>query len=219
MRYFALSLCLLGGIHFSDLSSTSSPAISPISLQSLPSLPLDEALDAYAAMTGLQMLYDASLTEGLRSSPVSNMLDRRAGLALLLRGTGLSARFTDAGAVVIYADTAATILNPITAVAAPTIGRSQPNAAALAYADQVQSDLVRLVREDENLSASNYKLSVTVWITPRGIIDRAHVRQGSGNPDTDASFLNLIVGTLLSSQPPSDLPQPLRVELTVRQRQ
>ena len=51
-------------------------------------------------------------------------MNPRSALVLLLNDTGLSARFTSAGAVVIYASTnSAVTLNPLTAVAAPVVGR------------------------------------------------------------------------------------------------
>src|SRR5690606_35603717 len=87
--------------------------------------PLDQALAAFSVSTGLQMLYDSPLAAGRQSAPVSGVMQPREALALMLAGTGLTARFTSAGAVVIYAGSTSTVtLNPITATAAPFIGRS-----------------------------------------------------------------------------------------------
>ena len=85
----------------------------------------DDALTRFGASTGFQLLYDASLALGRRSTAVEGVMEPRQALMRLLDGTGLSARFTSRGAVVIYATSASTAvaLKPITAVAAPLVGR------------------------------------------------------------------------------------------------
>jgi hypothetical protein len=48
------------------------------------------ALDAYAAATGLQVLYDGALAAGRRSNAVSGVLMPDVALRVLLEETGLS---------------------------------------------------------------------------------------------------------------------------------
>ncbi len=60
----------------------------------IPPQPLDEALASYGISSGVQVLYGASLTGGLRSSAVQGEMTRQQALAQLLAGTGLSYRFT-----------------------------------------------------------------------------------------------------------------------------
>lgn len=64
--------------------------------------PLDEALAAYGIASGIQVLYPASLTQGLQSTAVNGPLTREEALAQLLAGTGLSYRFTDAHSVTLH---------------------------------------------------------------------------------------------------------------------
>jgi hypothetical protein len=180
--------------------------------------PLDQALAAFSVSTGLQMLYDSSLAAGRRSSPVSGAMRSREALALMLAGTGLTARFTSAGAVVIYAgSTSAVTLNPITATAAPVIGRSRANAEAQAYAETVQRQTIEALRQDAQLSGDDYALSVRLWVADDGAAHRVEVLKGSGEPGRDADFL-AFASRLRFPIPPPDLQQPMRIEFRVRQR-
>ena len=180
--------------------------------------PLDQALAAFSVSTGLQMLYDSSLAAGRRSSPVSGAMQPREALALMLAGTGLTARFTAGGAVVIYAgSTSAVTLNPITATAAPVIGRSGANAEARAYAEAVQRQTVEALRQDTMLSGGDYALSVRLWVNEDGAARRIEILNGSGEGARDADFLAL-ASSLRFPVPPPDLPQPMRIEFRVRQR-
>ncbi len=60
----------------------------------LPAMPLDEALAAYGAASGVQLIYDSSATRHLRSVAVVGRYDRAEGLRRLLAGTGLTPQFT-----------------------------------------------------------------------------------------------------------------------------
>lgn len=184
----------------------------------IPAQPLDQALAAFSVSTGLQMLYDSSLAAGRRSSPVSGAMQPREALVLMLAGTGLTARFTSAGAVVIYAgSTSAVTLNPITATAAPVVGRTGVNAEARAYAEAVQRQTVEALRQDAGLSGGDYALSVRLWVSEQGAARRVEILRGSGDAGRDADFMALASG-LRFPVPPPDLPQPMRIEFRVRQR-
>lgn len=184
----------------------------------IPAQPLDQALAAFSVSTGLQMLYDSSLAAGRRSSPVSGAMQPREALVLMLAGTGLTARFTLAGAVVIYAgSTSAVTLNPITATAAPVVGRTGVNAEARAYAEAVQRQTVEALRQDAGLSGGDYALSVRLWVSEQGAARRVEILHGSGDAERDADFMALASG-LRFPVPPPDLPQPMRIEFRVRQR-
>lgn len=182
------------------------------------SQPLAQALSEFAGQTGLQMLYDAPLAAGRQSAPVSGTMSPRSGLALMLQGTGLSARFTSAGAVVIYASTTSTVtLNPLTAVAAPMVGRSQTDPVFIAYADAVRRTIAEAVRADDALTDAGYRLSIRLWVRANGAPDRAEILSGSGDVSRDARFVERTRATMLPP-PPEQLPQPMRIEFSVRPR-
>lgn len=185
---------------------------------SIEAQPLDQALAAFSVSTGLQMLYDSALAAGRRSAPVAGAMEPREALALMLAGTGLSARFTSAGAVVIYAgSTSAVTLNPITATAAPTVGRAGASAEARAYAESVQRQVIEALRQDSALSEGDYALSVRLWVTEDGATQRVEALTASGDSGRDEQFLALVERAVFPA-PPADLPQPMRIEFRVRQR-
>jgi len=220
---FNLSRRHVGGLAacFAGLFVLSTTAVGQVPVErrfEVAAQPLDQALAAFSVSTGLQMLYDSSLAAGRQSSPVSGEMQPREALALMLAGTGLTARFTSGGAVVIYAgSTSAVTLNPITATAAPVIGRSGANAEARAYAEAVQRQTVEALRQDAALSGGDYTLSVRLWVTEEGAARRVEILHGSGEAGRDADFMAL-ASMLRFPTPPPDLPQPMRIEFRVRQR-
>lgn len=56
--------------------------------------PLDEALAAYGAASGVQLIYDSHATRRLRAAPIAGRYDRVEALRHLLAGTGLVPQFT-----------------------------------------------------------------------------------------------------------------------------
>jgi hypothetical protein len=120
--------------------------------------------------------------------------------------------------VVIYAgSTSAVMLNPITATAAPVIGRSRADAEARAYADVVQRQVIDAIRRDVLLSEGEYVLSVRLWVGEDGMARRVEALTESGDSGRDEQFLVLVMRTAFPA-PPADLPQPMRIEFRVRQR-
>ncbi|MET1078383.1 MAG: TonB-dependent receptor [Pseudomonas sp.] len=67
------------------------------------SQPLDDALAAYGIASGVQVLYPATLTQGLHSSAINGQFSRDQALAQLLAGTGLRHGFTDERSVTLRA--------------------------------------------------------------------------------------------------------------------
>jgi iron complex outermembrane receptor protein len=88
---------------------TDSPAQAAISPQEraglvqsyrIPSGPLPSALNAFAELNGLQILYDSAVTSRLRTIGLDGDYSVREGLDRLLRGTGLSWRISARGETV-----------------------------------------------------------------------------------------------------------------------
>jgi hypothetical protein len=182
----------------------------------IPAQPLAQALPAFSTATGLQMMYDATLVPGRRSTPVSGAMSPRSALVLLLKDTGLSARFTSAGAVVIYASTTSAVtLNPLTAVAAPVVGRDAVDPVFLTYAEVVRRRITEALRIDAGLTDKGYRIGLRLWVGDDGRPMRAEILSGSGEAERDGRFLDLAKATTFPAPPPR-LPQPLRIEFAVR---
>lgn len=182
---------------------------------SIPAQPLDDALARLGASTGFQLLYDASLASGRRSTAVEGVMEPRQALMRLLDGTGLSARFTSRGAVVIYATSASTAvaLKPITAVAAPLVGR-RDDQAMRAYADKARLHIAEAVRRDPSLTGNDVVVRLRLRVDAEGRVSDAALQDGAGDADWDARFLALISG-LRFEAPPPELTQSLRMEFRV----
>lgn len=93
----------------------------------IPAQSLDSALAAYAAATGVQVLYDSRVTSGLQSPGVSGPLAPEEALRRLVAGSGLLVRFTGARAATLEKVQASTpdvtTLAPVT-VAGEKVTRS-----------------------------------------------------------------------------------------------
>ncbi|HEY0342688.1 MAG TPA: STN domain-containing protein, partial [Steroidobacteraceae bacterium] len=61
----------------------------------IPPGPLDDALNRFAAVSGIRLLYPAALAQGLTTSGVTGDFVTRDALNKLLAGTALSSRFVD----------------------------------------------------------------------------------------------------------------------------
>ncbi|WP_292022483.1 MULTISPECIES: TonB family protein [unclassified Brevundimonas] len=182
---------------------------------SIPAQPLDDALTRFGASTGFQLLYDASLALGRRSTAVEGVMEPRQALMRLLDGTGLSARFTSRGAVVIYATSASTAvaLKPITAVAAPLVGR-RDDGAMRAYADRARLHVAEAVRRDPELTRSDAVVRLRLRVDAEGRVSDVALQEGAGDAAWDARFLALVSG-LRFEVPPPELTQSLRMEFRV----
>lgn len=69
----------------------------------IPAGRLDAALSRFGAASGVQLLYNSSVTRGVRTTGVSGNLGPQEALARLLAGTGLNYRFTGPNSATITA--------------------------------------------------------------------------------------------------------------------
>ncbi|MBX3302873.1 MAG: TonB-dependent receptor [Nitrospira sp.] len=145
--------------------SGASPIAFDISGQSLTS-----ALNAFAETSGLQVSYPAEMTKGLSSSTVTGTYLPEEALGVLLSGTGLTYRFTNANTV--------TLVQRVPASADPVPLQPQssdaPTSANMQKPIKVPEIVVKEVRErkdsytvDEVSSAT--RIPVPVHDTPRSI--------------------------------------------------
>ena len=98
-----LCLTLLAAALSTAMASPGALAQAAAATQSfhIASGPLGAALNQFTGQSGLQVLYDPSLVQGRTASGYDGAASPRAVLDVLLKGTGLTYQFTDAGTVVI----------------------------------------------------------------------------------------------------------------------
>ncbi|MDH4571874.1 TonB-dependent siderophore receptor [Salinicola acroporae] len=106
------------------LAATPTPQASTVTIAAGP---LNQALNRFAETTGLTLSYTPDLVGGRRSHGVAGAATVDQALAVLLEGTGLMARRTDSGYVIVKAPmTSSTDLDPITVSAAGIVSGVAP---------------------------------------------------------------------------------------------
>jgi len=173
----------------------------------IPAQPLDAALSAYGAATGIQLLFDPALTEGRRAIGLKGTFSAEAALGQLLAGTGIAARMIgDEG---------------FTLVAAPVTGHPRDGSEMSpsvrrfnAYSATLQSAMRKALCRFRETAPGSYRVLAQVWIGPSGMTDRAELLTSSGDARRDAMLTTSFRGLALGSSPPVDLPQPVTLLIT-----
>lgn len=178
--------------------------------------PLDMALTQYFRRTGVQLLYDSSITTGRQSSNLKGRYAPREALALLLRGTGLIASYSSASAAVIT--------TPERSIASPAVPlgrvvvREKIRAARLngidrlAYYGQLESALRSALREDPRAARLSFAVTLALRMSDGGRIADVRIRHGSGSVDSDRLIVEALQGHTVPA-PPEALAQPLLIVL------
>ena len=99
-RLFGLLLLGLGAV----FHTSTAPAQESRFVFNIPAQALDTALEAYGGVSGRDVLYHSNLAIGRRSNAVLGQLPPDTALAILLEGTGLSARYESSGSYVFAGD-------------------------------------------------------------------------------------------------------------------
>ncbi|MGO4717471.1 STN domain-containing protein [Bradyrhizobium sp. 2TAF24] len=173
----------------------------------IPAQPLDAALSAYGAATGIQLLFDPALTEGRRAASLKGTFTADAALGQLLAGTGIAARMIgDQG---------------FTLVAMPVKGHARDSGEMSPSVRRFQSYSATLQRAMRNAlcrfgetAPGAYRVLAQVWIGPSGATERAELLTSSGDAGRDAMLAASFRGLALGSLPPVDLPQPVTLLIT-----
>lgn len=194
----------------------------------IPADRLDRALAVYADISNVDIIYDNALASGRRSSPVSGRYTPPQALAILLAGTGLSWRFTQARAVVIFAEDARTTdaetattdsyailtLDTLRVTASPVIGTPSP-APYIAYSEWVLSELYRRILPQEQ-QARPFRGEIQFWIDDQGVVSRLEFLRRTGDSEADRMIASRVIGARFDRTPPPGLPQPLRFRVEGR---
>lgn len=187
----------------------------------IPAQPLDAALARYFQLTGVQLLYDSSLTAGRRSSAVRGVHGPREALRLLLTGTGLVVRYSRANAAIITrADIEAEApLVPLgrvvvrERVAAPSISPAE----RLAYYGQLETELRAALKQDRRTARLAFDVVLRLRIADDGRLNAIQLTRGSGDRKTDLALIEVLAKAVVTP-PPALLEQPLAIALRGRKR-
>lgn len=184
--------------------------------------PLDAALAEYFRLTGVQLLYDSSLTAGRMSRAVQGSFTPREALRRLLAETGLLVRYSRARAAIIVAgdtgpaDTSQVPLGRVVVrerIGAPGISPVE----RLAYYDRLEEELRDCLRADNRTRRLEFSVIVALSLSESGQITAVRLQRRSGNSRTDELLQEVLTGRTVS-QPPAGLAQPLAVALSGNRR-
>lgn len=193
--------------------------------------PLSRTIEAYALMTGVEVVYDPPAGREPLSPGVKGRLTPRAALADLLAGTGLSARYLDDRNIVLEpmgktgspgatrrpSSQAPDLTLEAISVRAPMVVAANPGAELDTpfYASRVRFAVEQSLEADPTTAEGDYAGVVELWIGGRGEVSKVLFVRKTGQPRRDAAVLE-VLGRMSVEPPPSGLPQPVTVAFTAR---
>lgn len=187
------------------LSSVKFPGHGELVEFDIPALALPQALDVYSEVTGVAVLVDQELTKGRRSAAVSGRFSARAGLSLLLSGTGLMAVFTREDAFTLRR---AEVSRPAESSPQPTEDKGRVSGS---YASVVQTALEDALCDSQTTRPGHYRIAFQLWIGSQGRVEHSHLLGSSGEARRDAALIELLRELSVPQAPPSSLPQPITI--------
>lgn len=84
------------------------------------------------------------------------------------------------------------------------------------YAGVVQRDLQNLLADNEAAHGSKYAVTVKLWISADGHIERFELNDAMGDAGSEGALRKTLSGLRLKDPPPDDLPQPVKLRIVSR---
>lgn len=203
------------------------PAASQAPLRfDIPTEPLEQALNRFAEVSGMDVLYSQAIASGRRSAAVTGALTPPQAMAVLLTGTGLSSRFTSPRSVVVFmpgatdgasveyqprvaGDTASLDLDPMRVTAPRLIGAPSRDPFR-DYAERAQSDIRHSLDAAQLvIDGRAYEILVSTRIGPDGSLRDVRILRSGQDRLHDSQIVALLTALRLASEPPPNMPQPL----------
>ncbi|MEW6435564.1 MAG: TonB family protein [Pseudomonadota bacterium] len=173
--------------------------------------PLEAALDAFGSATGIQVLYEASLAAGRRSTKVEGRFTPDIALGTLLIGTGLTARYTtDDAYTIVRKLPAADLAGKARLYAPPDFARYGH------YLGLAQAGILDVLCRSAETRPGGYRLTLKFWIGPSGAIQKTALLDSTGNSSRDSAILGALEDTAVAAPPPADMPQPVTMMIARR---
>lgn len=163
----------------------------------IPAQALETALEAYGGVSGRDVLYHSNLAIGRRSNAVHGRLSPDTALAILLEGTGLSARYETGGSYVLQATP-------------PTADPPLPPPVDLYYA-RIQTALRTALCIGNQVRPGTYRVALRLWIDSSGSVFRHERLSSAGEPSLDNGIDQKLSSLRIGAPPPSSLAQPITI--------
>jgi hypothetical protein len=165
----------------------------------IPAQSMSEALYAFSATTGIEILVDARSAAGRRSTGVDGVMAPLAALEILLAGSGLVAQDFGPGTIA---------LKPVAPAPA-----NRPSATSarldLPYFADVQRAVQRALCAEVQTPPGRYRVALKLWIGQSGTVVLSKRLDTTGDPALDAAIDTVMRGGLWIGLPPAELPQPI----------
>jgi len=165
----------------------------------IPAQPITNALDAYSAVTGLEVFYDGALATGRRSNSVRGVLAPDVALRELLAGTGLAARATRKGSF--------TLVSAAPARVAKTAFQS--------YFAAIQAKVAQTLCARAETRPGDVDVVLRIWIASSGTVQQARTVDVSDVGAKDETLAAALRG-LPIGEPPTGMPQPVTMAILGR---
>jgi hypothetical protein len=181
----------------------------------VPSQPLASAIDAYIAVTGFVVVYNADLAKGRLSHAVTGRLPPKLALGLLLRDSGLAAEYTasDAFVVVPAPQDEAAVQTPSTIASAAL---SQQDAVERRYSGMLQERLNDALCARPETVPGNYRVAIRFWIGSSGEVMRLALLSSTGEAQRDLAIADVAGHVAVGEPPPLQMPQPFTMVVLPR---
>ncbi len=101
------------------------------------------------------------------------------------------------------------------AAAAPATGLFSPFGG---YANQLKSEVQRVLQRNKDLRIQSYRIEVHVWLSKDGSLQRHELVGSTGDSDLDSLISQTLAATKAFSQPPDRMPQPIRLRINTANR-
>jgi hypothetical protein len=170
--------------------------------------PLVSALEAYGAVSGLQVVYEADLARGRQSAEVKGTFSSEVALRMLLVGTGLSPRYMAADGFVLVPDPSAKRSRQSLPV------NTAPRPVVTQYYGRIQAGLRQTFCADRRFRSAAYRVAVGLWIDAGGRVTRSALLDTTGDPDLDATFDRAMGDMNIGEPPPAGFAQPVVMVIT-----
>jgi Secretin and TonB N terminus short domain len=169
----------------------------------LPAQPLASALESYSISSGWQVIYDAGLATGRRSTRVNGEFTPADALRLLLAGTGLVPQYMAADGVMLIPD--------------PALAGTQvenPQTRYRSYYGRIQVALKRAFCTDRQIRSGSWRIALGFWIGSSGTVTRAAALGSTGDAEIDAAFDRAVHTLSIGDGPPAGFRQPVVILVT-----
>ncbi|HEU0095176.1 MAG TPA: STN domain-containing protein [Rhizomicrobium sp.] len=191
----------------------------PVFHFAIPPQPLADALDAYGATTGIELLYNSRLTAGLKSPGVRGNMGADVALAELLSGTNLTPAQSLTGVTtlvlsaqsVTYA-TSSPIHGAMLQLDTMRVEAPMPTDHHF-YAVTVGYAIEGALRRDRILRNANYHIDMNVWVTATGGVQNFEFLTPGRDAKLHSTIAMIVRHVTIGQAPPEDLPQPVHVQI------